>query len=41
MTVASRYLGHVRGTADEGESSWTEIKLWCPEIIRRRRDVGT
>jgi hypothetical protein len=20
--------------------AWTEIKLWCPEIIRERRDVG-
>jgi hypothetical protein len=31
------------GTADEGESSWTEIRLWCPEIIRwaaRRRRIA-
>jgi hypothetical protein len=40
VTLASRYLGHVRGTADEGEEPWTEIKLWCSEIrgaARRRR----
>jgi hypothetical protein len=42
VALASRYLGHVRGTADEGEEPWTEIKLWCPEIIRgaaRRRRI--